>query len=992
MWIGTESGLNRYDIKNDKFVGYQHNPNDSNSLSSNTIQSQAMIFDNDSNLWLGTWSYGLNKMTFTDSNRERANFRRWKNNPNDSASLPNNNVISLLYDGKYLWIGTFGGGLSKMNVKTEKFKTYTTKEGLPNNIIFAIRKDKNGNLWLSTDFGISMFDPNNEKFYNYTEEDGLQDNHFFWGSAFQDKNGTIYFGGIKGLNSFAPEEVKPDTKVAKPVIVDIKLFNESINKERFNSLSKEVKFHYNENFISIEFASLDYSEPKYNQYKHKLEGFEKDWVHSTSDNSVSYTNLPPGEYTFKLQVSNSDGIWNNEILKLKLIITPPWWQTSFARILFILFIITFLYLAYRLRVNILHKQKHFLKQEVEDRTDELNQVLNEQKIILDNIGIGVAFMRDQKIVWVNNAITEIMGYTKKELIGQVPSMIYPNHDEFEKQRNIITEHLTRGEKFIHERILIKKNGQNIWANIVGRSVIDKKPNEGVIWLLQDITERKNNEFELKEAKEQAETANKAKSEFLANMSHEIRTPINAILGFSEILQEKVDQENLKDYTNGIHTGGKNLLRLIDDILDLSKVEAGKLEIVLEPVNLPNLIKEIEQIFMLRIQEKGLKLTINISGNSPKGVLLDETRIRQVLFNLVGNAVKFTKSGEISISLLAQLTNNEKRTVIIFEIKDTGIGIPPDQLDLIFEPFKQRKGQRSSNYPGTGLGLAISKKLVKMMNGEIAVKSTVEEGTTFTVTIPQVEITDLIPDINELESLSKFPDIEFEKAQILYAEDILSNRQVIKSYLEDYKIKIIEAENGEEAINLLNKVKFDLVLMDIEMPVMNGLEASKIIKSTENYSQIPIVAISASAMHSDKERILKYCDDFLKKPVSKKELITCLANYLPHKEIENDISAESKNKQEPIYDFFLEKRQIIPNELFNEFNNNFTNTYLEISKTYSMDETESFANELKKFAEKYNLEMVSAYADLLLSALQSFNFKEIERLIKLFSEIDTKASL
>ncbi|NJO92253.1 MAG: hypothetical protein HC831_27240 [Chloroflexia bacterium] len=267
LWIGTEGGLNRYDIASDTFIRYQHDPNDNTSLSSNSIQAQAMTFDKDSNLWLGTWSFGLNKMEFSDSKRLNAKFRRWVNMPDDPTSLPNNNVISLLYDTTTLWIGTFGGGLSRLDLNTEKFTTYTTKDGLPNNIIFAIIKDKNGHLWLSTDYGVSMFDPLNGTFYNYTKEDGLQDNHFFWGAAYKDKNGTIFFGGIKGINSFVPEEVKPDTTMAKAVIVDIKLFNKSIDNQRYNSLSKVVEFHYYENFISFEFAALDYSEPKNNLYK-----------------------------------------------------------------------------------------------------------------------------------------------------------------------------------------------------------------------------------------------------------------------------------------------------------------------------------------------------------------------------------------------------------------------------------------------------------------------------------------------------------------------------------------------------------------------------------------------------------------------------------------------------------------------------------------------------------------------------------------------------
>jgi signal transduction histidine kinase/ligand-binding sensor domain-containing protein len=382
LWIGTESGLNRYDIKADKFTSFYHNPDDSNSLSSNSIQSQAMVFDNDSNLWLGTWSFGLNKMEFINSERTKANFKHFSHNPYNANSLSNNNVISLLYDNDILWIGTFGSGLCKFEIENKKFTTYNTENGLPNNIVFAIQKDKNGNLWLSTDYGISMFNPRDESFQNYTQQDGLQDNHFFWGAAYTAPNGIIYFGGINGVNSFIPETVTPDTTPAKPVLVDIKLFNKVIETERFNETKDEVRFYYDENFISFEFAALNYSEPDMNGYRYMLKGFDREWIESKGANLASYTNLPPGKYIFRLQVSNSDGFWNKEILDLHLIIIPPWWKTWIARILFLLIITSVVFGTYKLRINILTKQKQTLETEVKNRTLEIeqkNRTLSQQK-------------------------------------------------------------------------------------------------------------------------------------------------------------------------------------------------------------------------------------------------------------------------------------------------------------------------------------------------------------------------------------------------------------------------------------------------------------------------------------------------------------------------------------------------------------------------------------------------------------------------------------
>ncbi len=382
LWITTEGGLSRYDIKKNSFINFTHNPNDTNSLSSNSLQSQSVVFDGDSNLWLGTWSFGLNKMEFTNKEHTEANFIRFKHKPDNPNSLSNNNVISLLHDENVLWIGTFGGGLCRFDIETGIFTTYTTRDGLPNNIVFAIVKDKNGNLWLSTDYGISMFNPREEKFQNYTAEDGLQGNHFFWGAAHKNKEGVIYFGGINGLNSFIPEEVKPDTIPAPAVLIDIKLFNESVMQQRRDPVENKVVFYYDENFVSFEFAALDYSVPTKNQYRYKLEGFDKEWVDLIGQNSISYTNLPHGKYTFMLQVSNSDGIWNPEILTTKVIIVPPWWKTILAQISFILLLIAAIFGGYKLRLNTLQQQKKLLELQVRQRTEEIeqkNKQLNEQR-------------------------------------------------------------------------------------------------------------------------------------------------------------------------------------------------------------------------------------------------------------------------------------------------------------------------------------------------------------------------------------------------------------------------------------------------------------------------------------------------------------------------------------------------------------------------------------------------------------------------------------
>ncbi len=376
LWIGTEQGINRYDVRKNAFSYYKHEADNPNSLSGNSIQSRALVFDNNHDLWVGTWSFGLNKLEFIDSTQTIANISHWLHDPkNPSESLTNDNVLALHFDKKgILWIGTFGGGLSRFNPHTEQFKNYTTDDGLPNNIIFAILEDNDENLWLSTDNGISRFNPKSETFLNFLKSDGLQDDHFFWGAAHKGKSGKLYFGGINGINSFYPEHVKPDTNQARPSLVDIKLFNESIHSTIPIHQLDRIELSYKENFISFEFTALDFIEPSKNRFLYKLEGFDKDWMASENSNNAYYTNLPHGSYTFKLQASNNDGIWSDDILSFNLIIIPPWWKTWIAKILFFLSAITIIFQIFYFRFRRDNTQKMKLKEMVFERTTELHEL------------------------------------------------------------------------------------------------------------------------------------------------------------------------------------------------------------------------------------------------------------------------------------------------------------------------------------------------------------------------------------------------------------------------------------------------------------------------------------------------------------------------------------------------------------------------------------------------------------------------------------------
>lgn len=478
-------------------------------------------------------------------------------------------------------------------------------------------------------------------------------------------------------------------------------------------------------------------------------------------------------------------------------------------------------------------------------------------------------------------------------------------------------------------------------------------------IIAGAIERRGWERSEKEQRIQAQQANLAKSEFLANMSHEIRTPLNSILGFAELLKPALEKnERFAGYLESIATSGQNLLLIIDDILDLSKIESGKMEIHPSPTDIKAFLKELESLFLPSALKKNLSYELNLQEGIPDFLVMDEIRLRQVLFNLLGNAFKFTHEGKVSCSFRFQRQSASKITLFI-EVSDTGIGIPLSQQSRIFEPFTQQDAQNTRKYGGTGLGLTITKRLVEIMGGELTLESRPKWGSTFFITLPHLQIA--TPKISKT-SLQP-PPSSLPCAKILLVDDVSDNREIVRAFLEGQPLHIIEAKDGLEAIAIAQKELPDLILMDIQMPFKDGLETAKLLKESPKTRPIKIIALTALAMKEEERVIRSFCEGYIKKPFTKATLLEELSTHLA-----------SRPLQASLPDLTPKERSLLQEALQGE--------YEEASLLMLNVDIERFAQCLLALAGE-QIPSLIPLASALLEATQSF---EIERMEALFGQL------
>jgi len=831
IWIGFWGyGLARLDPITGKYESWHHDTDRPNSLGHNDVW---VIFqDSKGRLWIGTNGGGLNLFVEQDGGR----FIRWYagespqfaiDNENWTAigSLSSNSIYSMCEstarrggtsspDTTVLWIGT-NNGLNKLVVQNRTdallpfqniaISFFTTQDGLADNSIKTILEDENGNLWLGTSAGISFFDTQNNTFANYNAADGVIGGDFNFTSAFRDESGIMFMGSTRGLNFFEPAAIDRSCYRPPLLITDFQIFNQSatardpaLGGDTSIPYADQITLSHRQNVFSFQLAALDYNSPSAIEYAYMMEGFDANWIYGKSRRFITYTNLNPGKYRFKAKSTNSDGIWNDQVTEISVIIDPPWWQTGWAMLLYLTLFFSGIYGIIRFQAN---------------------------------------RSRTQAII-------------------------------------------------------------------------------------------KMQEFEFKHLRE----VENMKSRFFANLSHEFRTPLTLIKGPLEQLISGRIKKNKVEYYRMLYRNAEKLQHLIDQLLELSQLEAEKIPLQTEELDLIHLLQGFVHSFRPLAEQKDIAFAFHSNASSVKA-LIDKDKLEKIINNLLSNAFKFTPvGGSVSVQVRCETENDRKNQtgseVAVVSVSDSGIGIPDKYKQLIFNRFFQVDDSAKRNYGGSGIGLALVKELATLHNWELDVSSQEGKGSVFSLKIPIYEYSPIIlAHEDEISGTS----VEGEKREATFSEkereasepvsgfggevssldcSSASKRQVDRRDLPPTKHKktllkpfvlivedsadfrfflndllkadfqIAEAENGEEAIALAKEKMPDLVLSDIMMPGMDGIEFCHRLKTDWQTSHIPIILLTAKALSDDKVAGLETgADDYITKPFNFAELVARIKNLI-----------------------------------------------------------------------------------------------------------------
>ncbi len=633
-----------------------------------------------------------------------------------------------------------------------------------------------------------------------------------------------------------------------------------------------------------------------------------------------------------------------------------------------------------------------LEERVSERTKQLeitNKALKEStkfsQLIINSYSAYIAVLdTNGEIIFINDNWEELndltnsyFPYCEDKANYLTEAKLHKSQQTSEQEdfktnlHKILSGELNEFEHYVHFQIA----GKEIWF-LIKVTRLGEPDNYNAIVAIENVTRQKNAELKLIQAKKFAEEASKAKSTFVANISHDLRTPLNSVLGFSDLLSKSKLNTEQYNYLASIKSSGKALLELINDIIDISKIDSGKIDVNFKELHIKSFIDEIVSVFQERVKQKGVEFLVEIEKNVPDYVVFDEPKLRQIVINLVGNAFKFTNSGFVMLKVSSKAThfvNKSKICHLQLEIEDSGIGISPDFQDKIFNDFSQENAAGTDYNPGAGLGLFIVKKLVDLMHGQISFESEVGKGTIFKIDFKEVRC-----GVGKTSKPKEnYESLEFEDTLALIADDNMHNLNYLKEILRNTNIEIITALNGQELLDKAAKHKPHIIFTDLKMPILDGHQATTALKKDPELQSTPVVAVTASAMRRSKEKdYYSIFDDVLIKPVLLNQFHEVLKKQLPHKiksvlieEVNKDSDELTFDTSPDNLDAALEKMQ----KLETTFNN--------LREQQPINEVESFGNEIIKIGKDTDVSVIKKYGQDIINSVNNFEIDKMLILIK-----------